>query len=87
MITPPPVAAVEPLVVDNDQAGAMFGMSGRSWRRLHGLGRLPEPIVISGRRRLWVVAELREWAAARCPHPDRWTRNGTPPVRATELRP
>ena len=52
------VIAVAPLAVGFEAAGAMFSMSGRSWRRLDVQGLIgPRPIFV-GCKKVWIVEEL-----------------------------
>jgi len=65
------VYGIEPLVVTGPEAARICRVSERTWRSMNAAGRCPRPIHI-GRRRLWVVAELRAWVAAGAPARERW---------------
>ncbi len=69
----------EPLLVDAIRAGGLCDLCERSWRKLDRTARVPRPVRV-GRRKLWVVAELRAWVAAGCPSRERWETmsRGTP---------
>ena len=81
----PPPSAVEPMVLNAEDAGRMCGRSEASWWRDHAAGRIPAPVRI-GRSTLWRVQELRDWLAAGCPTRTIWqamrggpARNGARP--------
>jgi len=61
----------EPLLVDGEAAARLLGISVRHLLSLDSGGRIPQPVRL-GRRRLWVVEELRAWARAGCPARDQW---------------
>ncbi len=64
---------VEPLLVDSEVAGRLLGISGRAFRQLCDSGRIgPMPVDLGLRRRLWSVAELRDWIKAGAPPRGRW---------------
>lgn len=60
-----------PLAVDSYGAARLLGVSESHWRVLRAGGQCP-PGFRLGRRRLWAVAELRDWIAAGAPSADRW---------------
>ena len=57
--------------VDARAAARMHGVGARSWARWSASGRVPRPVRL-GRRVLWPVAELEDWARAGCPPRERW---------------
>ncbi len=65
------VVLIDPMLVGTELAGRIVGVSGRQWRRWASEGLVPDPLRL-GRRRLWLVEELRSWTAAGCPCADRW---------------
>lgn len=64
MIAPAPTTS--PLAVDATAAGALVGISARSWRRLNAAGECPRPLHIGGSVR-WDVSVIRRWIGAGCP--------------------
>ena len=60
-----------PLLVAAPQSADLCGVSERTWRKLDRAALIPRAVHI-GRRRLWLVDELRLWAAAGCPSRERW---------------
>jgi hypothetical protein len=70
---------IDPVAVDARGAAMMFSVSRASWLALRASGRTPRPFRL-GRRVLWNVLELNEWASAGCPGLDQWeaTRNRSP---------
>ncbi|MGC8541351.1 MAG: helix-turn-helix transcriptional regulator [Phycisphaerae bacterium] len=66
---PPPEPL--PLAVAAADAARLCGVSPAHWAAMLAGGRVP-PGVRLGRRRLWPVAELRDWLAAGAPSADRW---------------
>jgi predicted DNA-binding transcriptional regulator AlpA len=73
------VSKIDPVAVDARAAAMMFSVSRASWLALRASGRTPKPFRL-GRRVLWNVLELNEWASAGCPALDKWeaTRNRSP---------
>jgi len=65
-----PVTSTDPILVDAAQAARLCGISEPMLRKLHRSGRCPEPVRV-GRCLRWRVADLRTWADAGCPAPDR----------------
>jgi hypothetical protein len=61
----PPVAAVEPILLDAQSAADLLAVSLRTLSALTTRGLVPS--VLLGGRRLYVIATLREWAAGGCP--------------------
>jgi predicted DNA-binding transcriptional regulator AlpA len=57
--------------VDARTAARVHGVGARSWARWSVSGRVPRPVRL-GRRVLWSVAELEDWARAGCPARERW---------------
>ena len=64
-----------PIAVDASEAGALFGMSKRSWERMDKAGLVPAPRKLSAQMIRWDVAELRAWSA-----------NGMPPRKAKKTK-
>ena len=65
-------AAASPLVLDaQGLAAAGFG-SVRHVRRLDASGRLPRAVRLGGKKKVWIVYELRAWLAAGAPRRDHW---------------
>jgi hypothetical protein len=62
----PIVITTEPLLVAASAAARMCGVAERTWRKLDRMGRTPRAVAV-GRRRLWPVAHLRQWAELGCP--------------------
>jgi|SRR5688572_15477159 len=61
-----------PILLSDNEAAALLGISARHLRSLHSQGRLgPLPIRL-GRRRLWPLAELREWVIGGAPSRALW---------------
>ncbi|MEM9913992.1 MAG: helix-turn-helix domain-containing protein [Planctomycetota bacterium] len=58
----PVLVQVTPLLVGVSEAGRMLGVSPKTIRRMIVSGELPSVMV--GGRRLFVVADLTDWAAA-----------------------
>ena len=52
-----------PLMVGASDAAALCGVSRSTWCKLDAAGRIPQSLRV-GRRRLWVVVELRRWTEA-----------------------
>jgi len=71
----PDLPGVLPLLVSDEQAARMLGISRSLWRRQHSAGRVPMPVKI-GRRTLWRREELRDWVSADCPPRHRWQWQG-----------
>jgi predicted DNA-binding transcriptional regulator AlpA len=63
--------AVEALLISDITAAALAGVSRATWRRLFAAGKTPAAVRL-GRRRLWDVAELRNWIQAKCPDRRTW---------------
>jgi predicted DNA-binding transcriptional regulator AlpA len=63
--------APEPMQVPDTGAAAMTGISRSHWQRLCVAGLTPAGVKL-GRRRLWNVAELRNWIEAGCPPRVEW---------------
>jgi hypothetical protein len=61
----------EALLVTAKAAAAMCSKSLRTWRTWDALGMIPRPVRIK-RSTLWVLAELKLWAAAGCPTRHEW---------------
>jgi predicted DNA-binding transcriptional regulator AlpA len=59
-------AAVEPLLVDTEQAASICGVSPASWFRLKAAGKTPAPVKLGGRV-LYRVEDLKLWVALGCP--------------------
>lgn len=66
------VLAIAPIAVAAVEAAALFGVSRATWFKWDRAGRIPMPIIRSGRLVLWSVAELQAWVAADCPSRERW---------------
>lgn len=64
----------EPVAVGRTVAAKLHGLSPRTWSSLDARGLIPRGLRI-GRRRLWLLAELRRWAAAGCPSREQWESN------------
>jgi predicted DNA-binding transcriptional regulator AlpA len=59
-------AAVEPLLVDTEQAAAACGIGRATWFRLKSAGKTPAPVKLAGRV-LYRVEDLRLWVSLGCP--------------------
>ncbi|MGC8542094.1 MAG: helix-turn-helix transcriptional regulator [Phycisphaerae bacterium] len=64
-------AEAAPLAVDAATAAKMLSVSLAHFYTLLSGGRIPAGFRL-GRRRLWPVAELRDWLAAGAPSAERW---------------
>lgn len=62
---------ITPLAIDGDDLAPTLGISPRHVETLHASGRLPRPVWL-GKRRLWVVDEIRSWLAAGAPPREQW---------------
>src|SRR5262245_54826392 len=58
--------AVEPLLVNTDQAAALCAISPASWFRLKSDGKTPAPVKLGGRT-LYRLADLKLWVSLGCP--------------------
>jgi len=67
----PDAPAIEPLLVDASAAARLCGISRTCWYTLISQGRVP-PSIRLGRRRLWLVENLRAWLRAGAPPRERW---------------
>lgn len=76
MTDSPPTTAHEPLLVSSDEAGRLCSMTGRNWRRLNSLGKVPRARKLGGWPR-WSLEELRAWINAGCPTRLEWERQCT----------
>jgi predicted DNA-binding transcriptional regulator AlpA len=56
----------QPLLVDTVTAARMCNLSKRFWIQLDNSGKIPQPIYL-GKRKLWRVSDLQQWAAMGCP--------------------
>jgi hypothetical protein len=63
---PSPAPAVEPLLVDTEQAAAACSIGRATWFRLKSAGKTPAPVKLAGRV-LYRVDDLRLWVALGCP--------------------
>ena len=63
------------IAVSAREAGRLFGIAERSWRRLDSSGQVPRPIRVGSSVR-WLVQELEEWGRQGCPDRARWEANG-----------
>ncbi len=68
---PKVVVILDAVLVGDNAAGRICGISGRTWRRMASAGETPAPVRL-GRLRRWSVEELRAWAASGCPSRARW---------------
>ena len=68
---PTVVLLLDAVLVGDNAAGRICGVSGRTWRRMTAAGETPSPVRL-GRLRRWSVEELRAWAASGCPSRERW---------------
>jgi predicted DNA-binding transcriptional regulator AlpA len=59
-------AAIEPLLVDTEQAAAVCGIGRATWFRLRSADKTPAPVRLGGRV-LYRVEDLKLWAALGCP--------------------
>jgi predicted DNA-binding transcriptional regulator AlpA len=64
--------AVEPLLLNADQAAALCGVSSATWYRMSSAGRCPAPLRLSAGCVRWRVEELRDWIAVGCPSRREW---------------
>ena len=60
----PPIAAIEPIMLDAVSAAELLAISPRTLAALTARGAVPS--VLLGSRRLYSLAALREWAAKGC---------------------
>ncbi len=61
------------LGLNADEAGALFGVTGRAWRKWDAAERVPRCFRLGGRgMRRWNPRELAAWAAAGAPSRARW---------------
>ena len=58
--------AVEPLLVDTEQAAAACGIGRATWFRLKSAGKTPAPVKLAGRV-LYRVEDLKLWVSLGCP--------------------
>jgi len=63
--------AVESLLVPDQIAARLAGVSRATWWRLHAAAKTPAAIQL-GRRRLWSRAEVVSWIEAGCPVRETW---------------
>jgi hypothetical protein len=68
----PQAPAVEPLAVGREQAAALFSISVASWDRWDAGGLLGPRGIKKAGRKLWILAELRAWAAQGMPCRKDW---------------
>jgi predicted DNA-binding transcriptional regulator AlpA len=59
-------AAIEPLLVDTEQAAAACGIGRATWFRLKSAGKTPAPVKLAGRV-LYRCEDLRLWVSLGCP--------------------
>jgi hypothetical protein len=64
--------ALEPLAVGREQGAALFSVSRATWDRWDAGGQLGPVGVRKNGRKLWLLSELREWAAAGMPCRKEW---------------
>ena len=69
---PTVVVILDAVLVGDNAAGRICGVSGRTWRRMASAGETPAPVRLGGKLRRWRVDELKRWAEARCPSRERW---------------
>ncbi len=62
--------STQPLLVDATTAAKMCGVCRRYWLQLDNAGKVPQAIRF-GKRKLWSVKELNDWAASGCPSRDK----------------
>ena len=67
-----------PLMVPAETAARMIGVSRALFYEMHADGRLGPMAVSFGRRKLWIVDELRSWVQHDPPCPPRvaWLKRG-----------
>lgn len=58
---------VDPLLVPASQAAQLLGVSRSFFYQLLSTGRIPIQPVCFGRKRLWNVEKLKQWADDGCP--------------------
>ncbi len=63
----------QPIAVDAPGVARLLGISERMVRKLNLRGELPRAARL-GRRRVWLVEELKLWMRIGCPHRDLWER-------------
>jgi predicted DNA-binding transcriptional regulator AlpA len=68
----PATGTLEPLLVGREQVAALLSISLPTLDRWDSSGRLGPAGVRMGGRKLWLLSELREWAAARMPCRREW---------------
>ena len=70
------VVQVEPLLVGCKVAAEILGISKRQFDTMERCGRIGVmPISPFGRRKLYCLAEFREWVNAGCPSREIWQEN------------
>jgi hypothetical protein len=64
--------ALEPLAVGREQGAALFSISRATWDRWDAGGQLGPVGIRKNGRKLWLLSELRKWAAAGMPCRKEW---------------
>jgi hypothetical protein len=67
-----PVTTLEPIAVGRAQGAKLFSVSRATWDRWDSSGLLGPVGTKKAGRKLWVLAELREWAATGMPCRKEW---------------
>lgn len=60
-----------PLLVDSQGAAYVLSVSDKHVRNMDQCALIPAPVRL-GKRKLWVISELHEWALAGAPSRERW---------------
>ena len=63
-----------PLLADAKSAGRLLGIGRTLFLQLDNSGRLGPMVLKLGKRRLWVVEELRQWCMAGAPRRELWQK-------------
>jgi hypothetical protein len=69
---PAVVAPLEPIAVGRKDAARLFGIGVATWDRWEAAGLVGPAAIVRGGRKLYVLAELRAWAAAGMPDRAGW---------------
>ena len=65
---------LEPLLVSGDIVAQMLGIGHALFHQMKSDGRFGLLPISFGRKRLYDVAELRDWVAAKCPNREAWLK-------------
>jgi hypothetical protein len=68
----PEALGLEPIMVRREEAAELFSVGVATWDRWDSAGVLGPVAIKRGGVKLWLLAELREWAAAAMPCRAEW---------------